>query len=944
LRRSKELVRFLSCLALTTIISCSSDQAKTGQSAPVSAEFFRTIPPDEGHKYVHMMHLDGFRPDLFKALLDGNKLPTFQFLAERGKYTTEATTVDKSETMKVVEAYLTSRLDTYVTAWWQFSRDLYDFKNFWINPIQVANYGLGLEFPVYPTVLDVVAGSPERQSVMSGFALHRRGVPYDRYARAYVEGSAAAYNFTYFNQLDATVQGTSRILVEAANSKDVAKIPRLTTSLLAAADEMAHWKGVVPSPKDGVNQDEFCIERNQDAEARKDDPLEKAFEWVDEFPDIFEDLDDTGRSYFTRVERKRERSLLHPIGFSRAQKLCFWLPQIEVHSDSVLSGPTTIKPAKKQFANPHYVLGMMMVDFQLGRLIDTMRSIRFDAQVGVSEVKDIPRGLVAYAERGKPENSLFEKTLFFFYADHGMIDSRHKMLNAESKDTDYIEKLPGDFIKLLNDDLGLQNAKKDTPVAGSDLIGIDDAFIPQQLAQPYSSLIDQNSPAAARVKAAREWAEPISSTLAEDFAGSVKKEIMISRALEFLGIRVVANKIDKKVNEQFSTYHDQIIEALTPLKLLSDKEYVDAELEKKKEFYDSHVRLVYGGGARNNAELFLPHVPPGVAGKVDWSRRPSMTQILNYRPGGLGKPTLLDTLKKNPGVGLIFVRSGNELISSAPTAPLPETMDILVMDPFDNRGTIRVRKDRTTGQFVYSYRVEKDSPEDPLGLKFSDHEWHSGTYSEWVDRSVKQGDYYRNPVAGMGAYLYSKNPSIGDISVMHRQGWNFGDNSGGHGGLHLEEKRILMMVSGPGIKPGDNLSATAHYAVENPTKPDTRIVYNDAGRSVYPTVLDPAPTVLKWLGYGDKALGDFARKNFESYLSEWTAQQYRDCSSNVGQLFVESLRRTEYESEYHFSADDLKGGIEEIFASLCKALPATIPALPDFKNYEADGNVLNLEN
>src|SRR5688572_4636431 len=233
-RRSTGLIKLLSCLSLTTIISCSSDQAPTGKSAPGSAEFFRAIPADEGQKYVHMMHLDGFRPDLFKALLDTNRLPHFQFLATRGKYTTEATTVDKSETMKVVESYLTSRRDTYVTAWWQFSRDLYDFKNFWINPVQVANYGLGLEFPVYPTVLDVVAGPPLRQPVMSGFALHRRSVPFDSYARAYVEGGAAAFNFTYFTQLDATVKDTVRILAESAESGDATKIPRLTTSLLAA--------------------------------------------------------------------------------------------------------------------------------------------------------------------------------------------------------------------------------------------------------------------------------------------------------------------------------------------------------------------------------------------------------------------------------------------------------------------------------------------------------------------------------------------------------------------------------------------------------------------------------------------------------------------------------------------------------------------------------------
>src|SRR5688572_11004365 len=270
--RSRKLAVLLACLGLSTFSACSREDARKPEQPAASLEFFRTIPKDEAHKYVHMMHLDGFRPDLFKALFDMNKLPYFQFLAERGKYTTEATTVDKSETMKVVESYLTSRRDTYVTAWWQFSRDLYDFRNFWINPVQVANYGLGLEFPLYPTVLDVVAGPPLRQSVMSGFALHRRGVPFDRYARAYVEGARAAFDFTYFNQLDATVKETVRILEEAADSKDPLKIPRLSTSLLASADEMAHWKGVVRNPKDETSEPEFCFDRNIDLEARRLDP------------------------------------------------------------------------------------------------------------------------------------------------------------------------------------------------------------------------------------------------------------------------------------------------------------------------------------------------------------------------------------------------------------------------------------------------------------------------------------------------------------------------------------------------------------------------------------------------------------------------------------------------------------------------------------------------
>lgn len=62
--------------------------------------------------------------------------------------------------------------------------------------------------------------------------------------------------------------------------------------------------------------------------------------------------------------------------------------------------------------------------------------------------------------------------------------------------------------------------------------------------------------------------------------------------------------------------------------------------------------------------------------------------------------------------------------------------------------------------------------------------------------------YYHNAVAGVGAYLYSKNPAIGDVTVFHSQGWNFGDNAAGHGGLHQGEELTIMLASGPGILAG----------------------------------------------------------------------------------------------------------------------------------------------
>ena len=56
--------------------------------------------------------------------------------------------------MKAIQSYLTSKVDTEVVEWWQFDRTSFQFRNFWLDPIEIMNYALGLEFPVYLTVYD----------------------------------------------------------------------------------------------------------------------------------------------------------------------------------------------------------------------------------------------------------------------------------------------------------------------------------------------------------------------------------------------------------------------------------------------------------------------------------------------------------------------------------------------------------------------------------------------------------------------------------------------------------------------------------------------------------------------------------------------------------------------------------------------------------------------
>jgi hypothetical protein len=218
------------------------------------------------------MHLDGFHAGLFEQLLEDGMLPHFAFLRERGRLSTRAVTVDKSETFKAIQAYLTSQLDTRVVGWWQFDRDEFHFRNFWLDPVQVANYALGLEFPRYPTVIDVVAA--RGGNVASGFSLYRRGVPFANYSRNYLEGARAAFDHTYFAQAHATMSSFLVILERIARSESEA-LPVFSTSLLGVADEFAHLDGIVhPRGSEDGGTGTACFER---APNGSDDPTAALF-------------------------------------------------------------------------------------------------------------------------------------------------------------------------------------------------------------------------------------------------------------------------------------------------------------------------------------------------------------------------------------------------------------------------------------------------------------------------------------------------------------------------------------------------------------------------------------------------------------------------------------------------------------------------------------------
>lgn len=357
-------------------------------------------PPRPISPHVLLLHLDGYRSDLTRTLLEEGRLPSLSVLASRGRITYEATTVDKSETMKVIPSYLTSQLDTSllgVSGWWQFDRSDFRFRNFWLDPAEVVSYALGLGFPSAPTVQDFL--SARGANLVSGMGLARRGVPFLNYGRAYAEGIEAVGSHTYLRQADATMSAFLDIHRRIAERSEPS--PALSTLLLAAADEFAHAEGV--SALDGAG--EHCFQREQEAD-------ETAFRLLDESPKL-------DRPYFTRVERSALAG--------RAERLCVALPRL----------------SEGRRAHPTSVLSMIVLDIELGRLLDAFRSIRSAAG-----------------------DSLLDRTLFLVFGDHGMVDTPNGFHGNEP------------FIEYLNRRLSLSSEEGE--------LGIDDSHLPERLKRPES--------------------------------------------------------------------------------------------------------------------------------------------------------------------------------------------------------------------------------------------------------------------------------------------------------------------------------------------------------------------------------------------------------------------------------------------------------------------------
>jgi hypothetical protein len=357
--------------------------------------------------------------------------------------------------------------------------------------------------------------------------------------------------------------------------------------------------------------------------------------------------------------------------------------------------------------------------------------------------------------------------------------------------------------------------------------------------------------------------------------------------------------LDPELDQALGPFSERATSVLRELYLRGDPVYREAELEANRDLFDRQVRLVYGGGALNNAELFLPACDG--TGACTWRRRPSYQEVIGYRGGAL-----FEALREHEAVGLIFIRKNNHLFSRS--SPLPETCAIEVSDREGNRGTITVSRDPRTRGLSFHYRTHPGSGRDPLGYEeWGRGEGTSGTYNEWNGWTLRED--YVNVVGGVGAYLYSAHSAVGDVLLMHASGWNFGDNLGGHGGVHRLEKTTFLLASGPGLSPGELDSVAA-----------------GGGSRHRPTLLDLAPTALEWLGHSREDFESFGREEFPRYLDSWIRSQREDILSHLDRM--DSLERAKAEAEMEeLSLEPLRPRIRRLLQFIDAERTSTLEGL-----------------
>jgi len=858
--------------------------------------------PSLQNRHVLFFHWDAARSDLTEAMLQKGQLPYLEFLLRRGRLSLVTSTVDKSETMGVVPKYLASKRDLGVVGWWQFNRENLEFHNFGLVPEDALDYLFGLSYPRYPTIMDFLHCRGENTA--AGFCLYTRGMERDHYGRAYRQGLKAFFEHTHLKQAEEVTTEYLKVLRRIA-SNPAEDFPAFSFCMLTALDEFAHIDGM-SLPREETSREYFSW-------TREDTILRPFFDVMDaavEAPFPF------GTPRFRPPYNQYvipERTRWYPAP-RKPEELSIHLPLLKVQGETVPSlafhslGETF--PGR---CTPRSVLSMMFYDMQLGRILDLFYAIRRDSRNIYRFRENLYREVQQsyprpYCNLGRlqKDDSLLSNTLFFVYGDHGMVDSQHMMApnnpyQAVSLRSE--ESLETFFIDHLNTILGLNTWEKGTSLKGR-LFGCDDRTLPREAAFPFDFNFWQSPETADLVHQASSWADEVLR----------KTEKRLAEALHnryWWIFPLWSPLLDAPLKKLLAEYKPLLRDFLVRLRLRGIPEYQRQVRDFRRHFYDEHIRLIHGGSVRNNAELFLPG--RDAQGNPDWSIRPSPEEIRTaVYPSG---KTLLEGLEAIKGVGLIFIRENNSLLK--PWGALSGEMFISVRDRYGNEGEIRVRPRKRSPQkleFAYLPLTERD----PLGyFSFSPHPFKGSFHSfeEWNDFSVEARHGYPNVPGGIGTYLYSTNPALGDVLIMHSQGWNFGAYAGNHGGIHWGEKMTFLLVSGPQVTEGPLMARDKEGALH------------------YPTLLDMVPTALEWLGYGPKALTRFSREAFQPYLEEWRANQREEATEYYPEIrdFQELLE------EFHLGDLDLKDFRKEVYELLEFMDTQEYPPFPDYRLQEEDG-------
>jgi arylsulfatase A-like enzyme len=238
-----------------------------------------------------------------------------------------------------------------------------------------------------------------------------------------------------------------------------------------------------------------------------------------------------------------------------------------------------------------------------------------------------------------------------------------------------------------------------------------------------------------------------------------------------------------------------------------------SDCSKKREAYYARFAVIAANNGRN-ASLYVRHNPEGQwvspNRMAPWTQKPSWKELRNY-PTPRGTVDLVEKLRCAQGVRFVIgqPRAGEVALYSA-------------------RGDGVIRTAIIGGETRYAYAVAEG--DDPLGYraapdaaKLMDNGYHSS--HEWLRATCSLGQ--PDIVAQLPSLFESR--FAGDLFLVAADEWDFEEvNASSHGGFLRGEMLVPLVLAGPRIRKG--------------TFGPVRVV-------------DVMPTVLEYLGCGDRIKG-----------------------------------------------------------------------------------------